>query len=112
MMRLSIVLLALFQSALGVEGPLPAPVAPPGLEVELRAVGAKTTFSLSEPVPLEVSFRSSTPSTCRIEVADGWNGAPATDSDSAALIGGVAIRRGEARWNDYRRIVGRLFQPA
>ena len=79
MMRLSIVLLAVLQSALGVEGPLPAPVAPPGLEVELRVAGERTTFRLSEPVPVEVSFRASKPSTYRIEIADGWNGAPTTD---------------------------------
>lgn len=84
MMRLSMVLLAVLQSALGVEGPLPAPVAPPGLEVELRAVGSRTTFRLSEPVPVEVSFRSSTPSTYRIEIADGWSVAPTTDRFTVA----------------------------
>jgi hypothetical protein len=77
MIRLS--LAVLLQLAIGVAGPLPSPTAPPGLEVELRPVGSKTTFYLSETVPLEVVFTSAMASTYSIEIADGWNAAPAAD---------------------------------
>jgi hypothetical protein len=78
-MVLVAILLSLMQSAMAVSGPLPAPAAPPGLQVELRTASGKNTFRLSEIVPLEVALRSSTPSTYWIELADGWNWAPNAD---------------------------------
>ncbi len=79
MIRLPLLLITLTQSAIGVVGPLPSPTAPAGLEVQLRTAGNKTTFQLSEVVPVEVVFRTSRASTYSIEIADGWNSAAATD---------------------------------
>lgn len=78
MTRLAL-LLSLMQLAIGSVGPLPPPTAPAGLHVQLRTVANRTTFRLSEIVPLEVAFRSSGPSPYSIELADKWNAAPATD---------------------------------
>lgn len=82
-MRLAVVLL-LLQSALGVDGPLPPPNTPKGLEVALRTRTGQTFFRLSELIPLEVAFRSSRPGAYRIEIADGWNEAPRTDRFTVA----------------------------
>jgi len=80
MIRLSVfILVSLMQSATGVEGPLPKPTSPPGLEVVLRPANNKTTFHLSEIVPLEVVFRAAKPATYSIEIADHWSRAPAAD---------------------------------
>jgi hypothetical protein len=72
-------LLVLLQLAIGVTGPLPTPTAPPGLAIELRTVANRTTFRLSELVPLEVVFRPTKDDTFSIEIADDWNRAPAAD---------------------------------
>lgn len=72
-------LLVVLQLARGVAGPMPPPTTPPGLEVELRTVAHKTTFRLSELIPLEVAFRVTGSHAFAIELADGWNGAPTTD---------------------------------
>lgn len=58
---------------------MPPPAVPPGLEVELRTVANKTTFRLSELIPLEVAFRVTGDQAFSIEIADGWHGAPTTD---------------------------------
>jgi hypothetical protein len=70
---------AVLQSAIGFVGPLPEPSVPSGLEVELRTVGGKTEFRLSEIVPMEIAFRATGKSSYSIETADGWNAAPAQD---------------------------------
>lgn len=72
-------LLVTLQIALGAASPLPAPTAPPGVSVELRTVGNKTTFRLSEVVPLEVAFRVTGDVVYSIEIADGWHPAPNAD---------------------------------
>lgn len=72
-------LMVALQFAIGVAGPLPTPTAPAGLEVELRTVANRTTFGLSELVPLEVAFRVAGDAAFSIEIADGWNSAPAAD---------------------------------
>jgi len=71
--------ISLVQSAFAAVGPLRAQSPPAGLEVQLRTAANKTTFQLFEIVPLEVTFRSSKPSTYSIELADGWNPAAAAD---------------------------------
>lgn len=52
---------------------------PQGVSLELRTVGGKRTFYLSETIPLEIWFASSKPSTYSIELADGWNEVPTFD---------------------------------
>jgi hypothetical protein len=64
-------LLVVLQLAIGVVGPLPTPTAPPGLEVELRTVANRTTFRLSELVPLEVAFRATGDVMFSIEIVAG-----------------------------------------
>lgn len=93
MIRLPFVLLlALTQSAVGIVGPLPPQTAAAGVEVQLRAAGNQTTFQLSELVPLEVAFRATRPSTYSIEIADGWNHAPATDRFLVEPTGAIIDR--------------------
>lgn len=91
----ALLLLSLVQSAIGVEGPLPKPTSPPGLEVVLRTAESKTTFHLSEIVPLAVVFRAAKPATYSIEIADGWNRALAADRFLAEPSREVVDRR---RW--------------
>jgi hypothetical protein len=73
------VVFAVLQSAIGFVGPLPDPSTPSGLEIELRTVGGKTEFRLSEIVPMEIAFRVTGTTPYSIETADGWNHAPAQD---------------------------------
>ena len=73
------VVFAVLQAAIGFVGPLPEPSTPSGLEIELRTVGGKAEFRLSEIVPLEIAFRATGALAYSLETADGWNHAPAQD---------------------------------
>lgn len=75
-----------------VAGVLRPRAVPQGVSLELRTVGGKRTFYLSETIPLEIWFASSRPSTYSIELADGWNEVPTYDRFVIEPAAGVIDR--------------------